>query len=268
MSVGLLLLTNASGSIACYLILWFMAQRLKDVTFVAAYWPLGMVLLAWNSFFETGPATPRKLLLAGLCALWGLRLAAYLNWRWQTHGPDRRYQALLSGAQEKRGWSFAAASLTLVIAPQALLQFVVCLPVQLGMLATEPRRFGLLATVGAELTVLGLIFETAADWQLARFKAAPANRGRVLDTGLWRYSRHPNYFGDACVWWGLWMIAAETRPALWSLAGPIVLTLILTGWRGASAIERDLRLSRPGYDDYARRTSRFFPLPPKRMAAG
>ena len=268
MSLGLLLLTNAAGSIACYLILWTMALRLKDVTFVDAYWPLGMALLAWNSFFETGAGAPRKWLLAMLCAAWGLRLGAYLHWRWRRRGPDRRYQALLAGAERNQGLGFPLASLVLVFAFQAVLQFVVSLPVQLGMLATAPAALGPQAQAGAGLAVLGLVFETVSDWQLAHFKADPRNRGQVLETGLWRYSRHPNYFGDACVWWGLYLIAAETAPGLWSLPGPILLTLILVSWKGAPAIEGEMRRTRPGYEAYARRTSGFIPLPPKRLAAG
>lgn len=268
MTVGLLLLTNASGSIACYLILWVMALRLKDVTFVDAYWPLGMALLAWNSFFETGHATPRKLALALACSAWGFRLAAYLNWRWRRRGPDRRYQSLLAKAHAQQGMSFALASLIQVFALQALLQFVVCLPVQLGMVAAEPAALGLQGAAGLGLALVGLVFETMSDWQLARFKADPKSHGRVLDSGLWRYSRHPNYFGDACVWWGLYLIAAETAPGLWSLPGPLLLTFILAGWKGATAVEAGLRRTRPAYDDYARRTSGFIPLPPKRPAAG
>ena len=267
MSVGLLLLTNAAGSAACYLILWSIALRLKDVTFVDAYWPLGMMLLAWNSLFETGPATPRKLALALVCAAWGLRLGSYLHWRWRRRGPDRRYQTLLETA-EGRGLGFPVASLVLVFGFQAVLQFVVSLPVQLGMLAAAPARLGPQGHAGVALALVGLVFETVGDWQLAHFRADPRNRGQVLETGLWRYSRHPNYFGDACVWWGLYLIAAETAPGLWSLPGPILLTLMLIGGRGAPAIEGELRRTRPGYEAYARRTSGFIPLPPKRLVAG
>jgi steroid 5-alpha reductase family enzyme len=259
MSVGLLLMTNAAGSAACYLILWSIALRLKDVTFVDAYWPLGMTLLAWNSLFETGTATPRKLALALVCATWGLRLGSYLHWRWRRRGPDRRYQTLLETA-EQRGLGFPVASLILVFGFQAVLQFVVSLPVQLGMLTPAPATLGPQGHAGVALALVGLVFETVGDWQLAR--------GRVLETGLWRYSRHPNYFGDACVWWGLYLIAAETAPGLWTLPGPILLTLMLIGGRGAPAIEGELRRTRPGYEAYARRTSGFIPLPPKRLAAG
>jgi steroid 5-alpha reductase family enzyme len=267
MSLALLLTTNAAGSFACYAILWWIGLRLKDVTFVDAYWPLGLALLASNSFFETGPATPRKLMLALACAAWGLRLGAYLNWRWRRRGPDRRYQRLLDRASREHGLGFPLASLLLVCAPQALLQFVVSLPVQLGMLAAQPTAIGAQASAGLGMMLVGLVFETVSDWQLADFKADPANRGRVLETGLWRYSRHPNYFGDACVWWGLYLIAAETTPGLWSLPGPILLTLILAGWKGASGMEGEMRRTRPGYEAYARRTSGFLPLPPRRVTA-
>lgn len=267
MSVGLLLMTNAAGSAACYLILWSIALRLRDVTFVDAYWPLGMMLLAWNSFFETGPATSHKLALGLVCAAWGIRLGSYLHWRWRRRGPDRRYQALLDKAERKGGLGFPIASLVMVFALQAVMQFVVSLPVQLGMLAGPGRGLGPEAHAGMVLALVGIVFETVGDWQLAHFRADPRNRGQVLETGLWRYSRHPNYFGDACVWWGLYLIAAETPLGLWSLPGPILLTLMLIGGRGAPAIEGELRRTRPGYEAYARRTSGFIPLPPKRLAA-
>jgi len=112
--------------------------------------------------------------------------------------------------------------------------------------------------------VVGIVFESVGDAQLAAFKRDPANKGKVLDTGLWRYTRHPNYFGDACVWWGLWLIAAETGVGLWSIAGPIFLTFTLTRWSGIGITEKAINRSRPGYADYVKRTSAFVPWPPSR----
>ena len=121
-----------------------------------------------------------------------------------------------------------------------------------------------MAGVGTAVALIGIGFETIGDWQLNRFRADPANKGKVLDTGLWRYTRHPNYFGDACTWWGIWLIAAETGLAGWiSVIGPLFLTFTLTRWSGKPMLEHGLRKSRPDYVDYVRRTSGFFPLPPK-----
>jgi steroid 5-alpha reductase family enzyme len=261
MDAGSLLIANAAGTIVCYLILWRMGARLKDVSFVDGYWSLGLVLLAWNSVFVAGPVTPRRFALAGLCTVWGLRLGAYRYWRWRSQGPQRRYRDLMRRLEAERGWGFQTASLIAVFGLQALLQFVVDLPTQLGAPDPAPRGLGPLAWVGLALGLAGVALETAADWRLARFQADPGNRGRVLATGPWRYSRHPNYFGDACVWWGIYMIAAETEAGRWSLPGPLLLTYMLMG--GAPAIEAQMRASRPGYDDYARRTSAFIPWPPR-----
>ncbi len=266
MPIAQLLALNLGVTVVCFLVLWRIAVALKDVSFVDGYWAFGMVVLAWASFLETGPPTPRKLLLAGLCTVWGLRLGLHLFLRWRWHGPDRRYADMLGKARAERGWSFAKASLFLVFAPQAPLQVFVCLPVQLGQVATAPQGLGPLAWIGVTLSLTGIAFESLGDWQLARFKADPHSKGRVLDTGLWRYTRHPNYFGDACLWWGLWLVAAETGPGLWALPGPLFLTFTLMRWSGAPIVENHLRDSRPGYEDYVRRTSGFVPWPPRKTA--
>jgi steroid 5-alpha reductase family enzyme len=266
MSIAHLLLQNLAVTVVCFLILWRVGVAVKDASIVDAYWALGMVILAWASFLGSGGPTPRRLLLTGICTAWGLRLGGYLFWRWRQHGADPRYTAMMVDAERERGWGFAKASLLLVFALQAPLQFLVCLPVQLGQVHAEPRSLGPLALAGATLSLIGLVFESVGDWQLARFKADPANRGRVMDRGLWRYTRHPNYFGDACMWWGLWLIAAETGPGLWALPGPLFLTFTLVRWSGVPMLEGRLTQTRPGYADYVRRTSGFLPWPPKAAA--
>jgi len=140
--------------------------------------------------------------------------------------------------------------------------WVVSLPVQLS--AIPDRPLGWLAIVGAIVWVLGLAFEAIGDAQLTRFQANPASRGQVLNTGLWRYTRHPNYFGDFLVWWGIFLIAAESGAGAWGFAGPLLMTLLLVKVSGAGLLEKDIAVRRPGYADYVRRTSGFIPLPPKR----
>ncbi len=166
-----------------------------------------MALIAWTTLIQSD-ATPHGVLLTALCTVWAARLGGYLLWRWRRQGPDRRYVSMMAHAQSARGWGFAKASALLVFALQYGLQFVVALPVQRGQPIAAP--LGGLAIAGAVLALVGIGFESLGDWQLLRFKADPANAGKVLDSGLWRYTRHPNYFGDACVWWGLYLIAAET----------------------------------------------------------
>ncbi|MGZ5931676.1 MAG: DUF1295 domain-containing protein [Rhizomicrobium sp.] len=259
--IAMLLLQNALIVAVCFAILWRIALRIRDVSFVDAWWALGMVVLAWSSFFGTGAASPRKLLLLVLCSAWGLRLGFYLLWRWRRNGPDRRYQTMLGKAQSERGMSFARGALQLVFALQAPLQFIVALPVQLGQIGGG--SVGPLALTGAALAVIGILFETIGDWQLVRFKSDAQNRERVLDTGLWRFTRHPNYFGDCCVWWGLYLIAAESGVGLWALPGPVLLTFLLTRWSGMPTIEGRLRRKKPAYEDYVRRTPAFVPWLPK-----
>jgi steroid 5-alpha reductase family enzyme len=261
MEIARLLIQNALIVALCFAALWLIALRIKDVSFVDAWWALGMVVLAWTSFFGTGPPTPRKVLLLVLCSAWGLRLGGYLLWRWRKNGPDRRYQTMLGKAQSERGMSFGRAALQLVFALQGPLQFVVALPVQLGQIGGG--EIGPLGLVGVALAGIGIVFETVGDWQLVRFKGDTSNRDRILDRGLWRFTRHPNYFGDCCVWWGLYLIAAESGVGLWALPGPVLLTFLLTRWSGMPTIEGRMRRKKPGYEDYMRRTPAFVPWLPK-----
>ena len=264
MQIIFLLLFNALVSALCFLVLWRISVRIKDVSFVDAWWGLGMVVIALSSYAFTGGSGPHALALTAICTVWGLRLGLYLLWRWRQHGPDRRYVTMLGKAESERGWSFARGALLLVFALQAPLQFAVCLPVQLGQIAPT-LALGPVGWAGIALAVLGIAFESIGDAQLVRFKADPANKGKVLDTGLWRYTRHPNYFGDACTWWGLWLIAAET--GVWGIAsipGPILITFLLTRWSGVPTVEGSIRKRRPDYEAYVARTSSFIPMLPKK----
>ena len=150
-----------------------------------------------------------------------------------------------------------------MFATQAPLLFIVCLPVQLGQIDAAPP-VGALGMIGAGMALVGIVFESVGDWQLTRFRKNPVNAGQVMDKGLWRYTRHPNYFGDALTWWGLYAIAAETTTGLWALPGPVLLTWTLMKWSGAPTIEGRMKRKKPGYEDYVRRTSGFVPWFPKR----
>jgi len=266
MPVLTLLLINAGVLAVCVVLLWLLSLQLKDVSFVDAWWPLGMVVVALTTYFTGGSRTIRAGLLTGLVSLWGLRLGLYLFARWRRQGADPRYTAMLSHAQAVRGWSFARASLLLVFALQAPLQLIVALPVQLGQL--DPGgRLDLMAYAGAVLAVFGIGYEALADGQLAAFKADPAMSGKIMDRGLWRYSRHPNYFGEACAWWGMYLAAAGTPAGVYSIVGPVLITFLLTKGSGAPTVEGRMKGRRPGYEEYMRRTSSFIPWPPRRGAA-
>lgn len=263
MSLTQLLGVNAFACVAAFVVLWLLSIPKRDPSFVDSWWAFGIVMLAWLSFALSPVRGPHAWALAGVATLWGARLGGYLFLRWRKHGADRRYDKLIAEAKRERGWDYPAASLLLVFALQAPLQFVVALPVQLGMIEAR-AALGPLAWAGVVLALMGIAIEAAADAQLSSFKADPANAGKVMDRGLWRYSRHPNHFGDACVWWGLYLIAAETGLGAWSVAGPLLLTFLLLRVSGAPTIEGHMMTTRPDYATYVRNTSAFLPLPPRK----
>ncbi len=264
MSVISLLAGNLLVLVILFIALWLITLKTRDVTPVDSVWALGMVLLGWASFVQTGGDPGRKLLMMALCSLWGVRLGGYLLWRWRDHGPDRRYQTMFAKAQDQRGWGFGQASMRMVYATQAPLLFIVCLPVQLGQIDEAPP-LGAIGIAGAVIALIGIAFESIGDWQLVRFRRDPANAGQVLMTGLWRYTRHPNYFGDACTWWGLYLIGAESMTGLWALPGPLLLTWTLIKWSGVPTVEGRMKRKKPGYEAYVQRTSGFVPWWPKSL---
>jgi len=259
-----ILLVNASISAACFLVLWLVSLRIRDVSFVDSWWALGIVVLAVSTFVQLPSAGIHATLLVVLGCAWGLRLGIYLLWRWLKHGVDARYPANMKSPEVRHGWSFAFTAGVQVFLLQGILQFIVALPVQMGQIGEASPTLGLVALAGAGIALAGLAFETIGDWQLVRFKANPENKGRVLDTGLWRYTRHPNYFGDACVGWGLFLIASETTLGLWTLPAPVLLTFLLTRVSGVPLLEDQLGKTRPGYADYVARTPAFVPWFPRR----
>ncbi len=263
---------NFAVLVVAILILWGISLKIRDVSFIDAFWAGGMVLLAWVSFWQVWPGpgeggvSPQGNLIVVLTTLWGARLGVHLFVRWWKTGEDPRYKRILGGAMEQKGWSFAKASLLLVFATQAPLLFFTSLPAQLGILAIDGYpALNMLSWAGVVIALVGIAFETIGDWQLNNFRADPDNRNKVMDKGLWRYTRHPNYFGDACTWWGVWLVAASVgwEIALASLIGPVFLTFTLTRWSGKPLLERGMAKTRPGYADYVARTSGFIPWPPK-----
>ena len=223
-------------------------------------WGLGFVLVALVTAVSAtvlDPAGPawRRWLVVLLVALWGGRLAWHIARRNRGRGEDRRYVELLARSP---GTAFRKVYLT-----QCAVMWLVSLPVQVAAYGAV-GGWGLVVTVAGVLVwAVGFGFETVGDAQLARFTADPANRGAVLDTGLWRFTRHPNYFGDACVWWGLGILALHHPAGLVGLVGVAAITVNLVRGTGAALLERDIAGRRPGYADYVRRTSGFLPLPPR-----
>ncbi len=241
---------------------WVASVVLTDASIIDVVWGAGFVAIAVVSALTGDGDGDRSILLVAMVGVWGLRLAGYLWWRNHGRGEDPRYQAM----RRRAGDNFAAKSLITVFGLQGLLMWIVSLPVQLAMTPVSPRGLGPLAFLGVALWGVGFFFEVVGDAQLARFRADPASADRVMDRGLWRYTRHPNYFGDLCVWWGVFLVAAETTDSRYGVVGPIVMSILLMQVSGVPLLERSIRRRRPGYEEYAARTSRFFPRPPRALA--
>lgn len=217
---------------------WRYSVSIRDVSFIDAIWAYGMVFaVAVAAILKGGPAGPAGWALIVLVGLWGLRLGTHLITRWRRLGRDPRYEKILGHAIEKQGMSFAKAAWFRAFGMQGPLLWGVSLPAQAGVLADGGAPLPLWGVAGAAIALFGIAFESIGDAQLEAFRADPASKGQVMDKGLWRYTRHPNYFGDACVWWGLFLIAAETPLGLLSVAGPIYLVFTLTRWSGIPTVE-------------------------------
>jgi steroid 5-alpha reductase family enzyme len=237
---------------------WVASVRLHDVSIVDPIWGPAFALTAVVAALVASGCPGRRLLIAVLIGVWGLRLGAHLTARkLGERGEDRRYQAL----RAKHPHNFPLFSLVVVFGLQGLLVLLVSLPVQLADTATSGLSW--VIAPGIALYLLGLGFELVGDEQLRRFKARPESSGQVMDQGLWRLTRHPNYFGDACVWWGIWLVALPAGGTWWTAIGPVVMTWLLVRGSGAALLEKDIGERRPGYAEYIRRTSGFLPRPPR-----
>lgn len=240
--------------------LWLLSLVRRDASIVDIWWGPGFAWIAAVALWLAPQGVgSRGLLAAALATLWGARLGAHLLWRNWGAEEDYRYRAM----RRHYGERFARVSLVTVFALQGVLQWIVSLPLQVAILAPEQPPLGPLDALGAGLVGVGLLFETVGDAQLARFKSDPAHAGQVMDRGLWRYTRHPNYFGDSLVWWGLYGVACGAPGGVWTLPAPALMTFLLLRVSGVRLLERRL-VRKPGYAGYAERTSAFFPWPPRR----
>ena len=255
-------------------LVWIVSVVLRNVAIVDSMWSLFFLAAALTyasvsagaDAAAAAPANfsimwtwgPRTMLIVLLVLLWSLRLAVYITVRNWGHGEDRRYVAI----RKRNDPNFAFKSLYLVFLLQALLAWIISLPLLGAILSPAPQSLGWLDVVGLAVWLIGLFFETVGDWHLSIFKRDPANSGKVMDRGLWRYTRHPNYFGDFCVWWGFYLIALAGG-AWWSIVGPLLMSTLLMRVSGVTLLERDIGKRRAGYDEYIRRTNAFFPGPPR-----
>jgi steroid 5-alpha reductase family enzyme len=237
-------------------IAWGYAARRRNVNIVDSLWSLFFLIASAFYLGAGGRWTPTSLLLFSLVALWAIRLSVHLALRNAGKAEDRRYAAMRAANPR-----FNRRSLVTVFGLQAVLAWLISLPLAAAL--TEPAAAHPLHWVGAVLFLVGFTFEAVADWQLVRFKARPENRGRVLDSGLWRYSRHPNYFGEAVIWWAFYLFALASGAA-WTVFAPVLMTFLLLKVSGVSLLEKDIHERRPGYRRYSETTPAFFPWRPHR----
>lgn len=246
------------------LALWGVSILIGKASFIDSFWGAGFVLIIWAAFFaDTSPAqtlglgNTQKLALI-LVSAWGLRLAIYLLIRFLSEGEDRRYKSMLRG---KEGLKRHIFTLYFVFGMQGIFMLIISAPT-MALMASPPADFTIFSYAGAALWLVGAVFEWGGDWQLARFKAKEDNAGKTLDTGLWAWTRHPNYFGDCCQWWGIWFVCGMW----WTVFAPLFLTFLLMKWSGVPLLEAGMKKSREGYSDYREKTPAFFPRPPKRSS--
>ena len=240
--------------------LWLVSLYLQNASIADIFWGLGFVLIAWLTFFRADGYAGRKLLICILVTVWGMRLSLHIARRNIGQGEDRRYRAW----RAEHGNRFWWVSFFTVFGIQGVLLWLISLTIQAGQLSPVPPRIIWLDLLGLLIFLAGFFFEALADLQLSRFQSDPQNRGRVMQTGLWAYSRHPNYFGETLVWWGLFLITLATPMGLWTVISPITITFLLLKVSGVTLLEKTMVDTRPKYREYINRTSAFFPWFPKK----
>ena len=257
------LMTTALVTMAVMIGMWLLSLRLRNASIIDSYWGPGFLVISAVAAWSGPELGTRGALVLALVAVWAIRLGIYLTWRNHGLGEDYRYAQM----RAHHGRRFGAVSLFTVFGLQGFLMWVISTPLQAAILTPEPGALTALDLLGAALWCIGFVFETVGDWQLARFKADPSSRGRVMDRGLWAYTRHPNYFGEAMVWWGYACLALATTAGAWTAFGPALMTFLLLKVSGVALLERGMEQRRPEYTEYIARTSAFFPWPPKTRSA-
>ena len=239
---------------------WLLSLARSNVTHVDSMWSLFFVIAAFSSAMFMKESSARIILVLLLVTLWAIRLFIYLTWRnWGPH-EDNRYATIRANNEP----NFRLKSLYIVFGLQAVLAWIISISIYgaIASKSSDQSALNLLDYLGGALFLVGFYWESVADWQLSTFKANPNNKGKVLDTGLWRYSRHPNYFGECCVWWGFYLIALASG-AWWAIISPILMTLLLLKVSGISLLESTIAERRPAYVDYINKTNAFVPGLPR-----
>jgi steroid 5-alpha reductase family enzyme len=241
-------------------LLWIVSIRLKNVSIVDPFWGLGFVVAALLYFMKGEGFEVRKILIMTMTALWGLRLSIYLWWRNAGKGEDFRYRQFRQDFGEKRYWWISYFQVFFL---QGVLMWLISAPLLGAQFYGSEVNLGWLDFLGVFLWVVGFTFEAGGDFQLARFKSNPENKGKVLNSGFWRYTRHPNYFGDAAVWWGFALVCMAAGSFI-PVMGSLLMTALIIRVSGVALLEKTLTTTKPEYADYKRKTSAFLPWFPKK----
>ena len=251
-----------SGSIAVLtmmVVLWLVSILIRNASIVDIFWGFGFVVLSWVWFLMAEGNSDRKLLVLVLVNLWGLRLSVYIAWRNHGKGEDYRYQKFRQDYGPKRYWW---VSFFQVFMLQGILMILISAPL-LGSMMYSSHSMGFIDVIGVIVWLIGFSFEAGGDFQLARFKSNDLNKGKLLNTGFWKYTRHPNYFGDSAVWWGYAVICLAGGSFI-PIYGSVMMTLLIINVSGVALLEKTLKTSKPGYEEYVRKTSAFFPWFPEK----
>jgi steroid 5-alpha reductase family enzyme len=242
-------------------LVWALSLALKNASIIDIFWGPGFIVLTIvYAVLSSDGYSGRQVLVLALVAVWGLRLGTHILTRNAGHGEDYRYVKMRQNA----GPSFWWKSLFTVFWLQGAPLWIISAPLLVAVHSDEPDHLFATDFIGAAVWAFGFFFEAVGDLQLTSFKSNPDNKGKVMDRGLWRYTRHPNYFGDTTLWWGYYIIAAGTPWGFVTIFGPAIMTFMLLRVSGVAMLERTIGRRRPGYDEYIRRTSAFIPLPPKK----
>ena len=259
-SFTLFTIVNLAVALGLMTQLWIISVIRKDASVVDPFWGAGFAVLSVLSFLLTDAPDPRAWLLMGMVVVWGSRLSLYLTLRNRGKGEDRRYAAM----RQKHGVKFWWVSLFSVFLLQGVIMWFVSLPIQAGMYFGEGQALGWLDAVGVIVWLVGFVFESVGDYQMARFKSVPDNQGHVMDRGLWGLTRHPNYFGDFMVWWGHYLTACGSG-VWWTIMSPAFMSFLLIKVSGVRLLEKDISDRRPGYREYIQTTNAFFPGPRRKV---
>jgi len=249
--------TTAGLALAMVIFLWLLSIWLRDVSIIDMFFSAMIAALLLFTYWRAESVSPVATLIVVLVLLWALRMTVYLIWRNWGHGEDPRYTRLRSWVAP--GWPFHWLSLRQVFLLQGVVLWVVTVPQQIAIRNSDAAEIGALSIVGLALWCVGFFFESVGDYQLARFKGNPANRGKVMNRGLWRYTRHPNYFGELCQWWGLFVIALEVPWAWCGVFGPLIYSWLVINVTGQATLDKKMAREKPEYASYMRSTSGLIP---------